>query len=110
MIQSESRILTTHAGSLPRPDALTDLHVAKSRGERVDEGELAEAIETATGDVIDRQITAGLDVINNGEMGRESFFTYVRHRMAGFGGTSSRPTMADLVEYPTFLARLTRER
>ena len=104
MRTSRERILTTHAGSLPRPPALVALHVAKSRGEPVDAAELERATEAATADVIAKQLEAGLDVINNGEMGRESFFTYVRHRMSGFGGQSTRPLMADLLAYPSYLA------
>ena len=105
MKTSLDRILTTHAGSLPRPPELTAAHVARSRGEVFDAVSLAAAIEKATRDVVAKQIEVGLDVINNGEMGRESFFTYVQHRMSGFGGQSSRAIMADLVRYPGFLQR-----
>jgi 5-methyltetrahydropteroyltriglutamate--homocysteine methyltransferase len=103
------RILTTHAGSLPRPAALTALHAAKAAGSAVDEQALESEAEAATRDVVAAQIAAGIDVVNNGEVGRESFFTYVRHRMTGFGGQSSRPTMADLLEYPTYLQMLMRQ-
>ncbi len=57
------------------------------------------------GKVIAKQIEAGIDIVNNGEMGRESFFTYVQHRMTGFGGTGTRPIMADLTRYPGSLER-----
>ncbi len=110
MERSRGRILTTHAGSLPRPPALTALLVERSEGRPIDDDALTVAVEQSTGDVIERQIDAGIDIINNGEIGRESFFTYVQHRMSGFGGHSSRPMMADLTHYPTFFDRMTRER
>jgi 5-methyltetrahydropteroyltriglutamate--homocysteine methyltransferase len=103
MLTSESRILTTHAGSLPRPAALADLHGRRSRGEAVDAGELQQAIKEATAGVIAAQVEAGVDIGNDGEQARESFVTYVQHRMTGFGGTSNRALMRDLQEHPDFL-------
>lgn len=100
---SESRILTTHAGSLPRPAALAELHGRRSRGEAVDPLELQQAIEDATAAVIAAQVDVGIDIGNDGEQARESFFTYVQHRMTGFGGTSHRPLMRDLLDHPDFL-------
>ena len=98
-----ARFLTTHAGSLPRPPALAEMHGRRSRGEPVDAGELREAVERATADVIAAQHAAGIDIGNDGEQARESFFTYVQHRMTGFGDTSQRPLMRDLAEHPDFL-------
>ena len=86
MLTSESRILTTHSGSLPRPRSLADLHGRRSRGEQVDERELRAAVEEATAAVVAAQVEAGIDIGNDGEQARESFFTYVQHRMTGFGG------------------------
>lgn len=105
MKHSADRILTTHAGSLPRPASLVALHTARYAGGVIKEAALAQAVEEATRGVIGRQIQAGLDIINNGELGRESFFTYVQHRMTGFGGIGSRPIMADLSRYPGSLER-----
>lgn len=105
MRQSTDRILTTHAGSLPRPQALIALHTNRFAGTAVEEAALDAAVEAASQAVIAKQIAAGIDIINNGEMGRESFFTYVQHRMTGFGGTSSRPIMADLLRHPGSLER-----
>ncbi|MFI5309473.1 MAG: cobalamin-independent methionine synthase II family protein [Polyangiales bacterium] len=110
MHRSRERILTTHAGSLPRPSALASLHAKKARGEAVDAGELARLAECATAEVIAHQLAVGLDVINNGEVGRESFFTYLRHRMSGFGGQSQRRAMGDLLRYPSYLQELRRAR
>lgn len=105
MAQSQDRILTTHAGSLPRPQALVRLHRAKFEREVIEEQEMEDAVREATRTVIARQIEAGLDIVNNGEVGRESFFTYVQHRMTGFGGVGTRPIMADLLRYPGSLER-----
>jgi 5-methyltetrahydropteroyltriglutamate--homocysteine methyltransferase len=103
MLTSESRILTTHAGSLPRPAALAELHGRRSTGEAIDAAALRAAIEDATTATIAAQMEAGIDIGNDGEQARESFFTYVRHRMNGFGDTSQRALMRDLLEHPDFL-------
>jgi 5-methyltetrahydropteroyltriglutamate--homocysteine methyltransferase len=103
MLTSQSRMLTTHAGSLPRPAALAELHGRRSRGEAVDPDELRLAVAEATAASITAQVDAGIDVGNDGEQARESFFTYVQHRMTGFGDTSQRPFMRDLVDHPDFI-------
>lgn len=109
MLQNTNRILTTHAGSLPRPQSLIALHTARYAGGGLEaevlETAVSTAVEDATRAIIARQIATGLDIINNGEMGRESFFTYVQHRMTGFGGNGIRPIMADLTRYPGSLER-----
>ncbi len=104
MERSEGRILTTHAGSLPRSPELLQLLVRVSRREAVDPAALAREVEASTRRVITRQLDAGIDVGNDGEQPRESFFTYVQHRMSGFGGTSDRAIMRDIVQFPSFLA------
>jgi 5-methyltetrahydropteroyltriglutamate--homocysteine methyltransferase len=103
VLTTGSRFITTHAGSLPRPAALAALHGRRSRGEHVEAAELDAAVRAATTDVITRQVEVGIDVGNDGEQARESFFTYVQHRMSGFGGASRRPVMRDLLEHPDFL-------
>jgi 5-methyltetrahydropteroyltriglutamate--homocysteine methyltransferase len=105
MQRSTGRILTTHAGSLPRPRSLIALHTARFAGTLLEDTELEQAAEQAIRAAIAKQLEVGLDIINNGEMGRESFFTYVQHRMSGFGGTGTRPIMADLTRYPGSLER-----
>ena len=100
MPTSETRFLTTHAGSLPRPRALAELHGRRSRGEAVDDDAFRAAVEEATAACIAAQQEVGIDVGNDGEQARESFFTYVQHRLTGFGGTSSRPVMRDLLDHP----------
>lgn len=79
------------------------LHGRRSRGEDVDPLELEHAVEDATMASIAAQVEAGIDIGNDGEQARESFFTYVQHRMTGFGGTSHRPLMRDLLDHPDFL-------
>ena len=83
MQRSDNRILTTHAGSLPRPAELKTLLKAKFEGKPVDAAVFDAAVEQATDAVVAKQIAAGIDIGNNGEQGRESFFTYVQHRMTG---------------------------
>lgn len=104
MQRSEERILTTHAGSLPRPPELIRLYDARARGEDVDEGRLARLGENATGSAVQKQIEAGIDVGNNGEQQREGFFLYVQHRMSGFGDGWDRFPLADVSRYPEFAA------
>jgi 5-methyltetrahydropteroyltriglutamate--homocysteine methyltransferase len=106
MQHSERCILTTHAGSLPRPAVLGEMFGALSRHAPVDHSALNAAIELATRDIIRKQLDCGIDVGNNGEQPRESFFTYVQHRMSGFGGRSERPRFKDMWAYPSFLKQL----
>ena len=103
MLTSESRILVTHAGSLPRPKALAELHGRRSRGEVVDDGDLMAAIAEATAASIAAQREVGIDIGNDGEQARESFVTYVQHRMTGFGDSSHRALMRDLADHPDYL-------
>jgi 5-methyltetrahydropteroyltriglutamate--homocysteine methyltransferase len=103
VLTTGDRFVVTHAGSLPRPKALAALHGRRSRGEDVDPAELRAAVETATAEVIARQHAVGIDCGNDGEQARESFFTYVQHRMSGFGGRSRRPVMRDLTEHVDYL-------
>ena len=103
MQTSTSRFLTTHAGSLPRSEALVSLQVARFNGEDVDLAALEQAAAESTREVIRRQAECGIDIGNNGEQARESFFTYVQHRMSGFAGVSERPPMQDMVRYPSWI-------
>ncbi|HUI27739.1 MAG TPA: methionine synthase [Candidatus Kryptonia bacterium] len=103
MQRSDRRILTTHAGSLPRPAALVEMMVRRSRREPLDATKFASTVEEATRHVVARQLEVGIDVGNNGEQPRESFFTYVQHRLSGFGGESRRPVMKDIVHFASFL-------
>jgi len=106
MLRSEKRILTTHAGSLPRTAKLKDLLVRRNRGETIDLADLEREVEQSTRRVVAKQLEAGIDIGNNGEQPRESFFTYIRDRMSGFGGRSERQFMRDIVQYPTYLEKM----
>src|SRR2546427_3923115 len=104
MKRSDDRILTTHAGSLPRSPALLEMLVRLSKREPVDAAALAREVEASTRHVIVRQLAAGIDVGNDGEQPRERFGTYVQHRMSGFSGANERPIMRDIVQFQSFLA------
>jgi 5-methyltetrahydropteroyltriglutamate--homocysteine methyltransferase len=80
---STDRILTTHVGSLPRPDDLFEMMLARMDGEPVDEKGYAERVRRAVADIVKQQVAAGLDVVNDGEMGKPSFITYATQRLAG---------------------------
>jgi len=105
----EKRILTAHAGSLPRPRSLDEMHGRRCRGEPLDEAEFKEAIERATAAVIKAQLDASIDIGNDGDAARESFFTYIRHRMTGFWATSRRKGSGrQMIEHPDFLELMAR--
>jgi len=95
-------ILTTHAGSLPRPKSLVELYARRAQGEEIDETRLAEEGEAATRWVVARQRDAGVDIPSDGEQVREAFFLYVQRRMSGFGGRWARQQGRELEHYPEF--------
>jgi 5-methyltetrahydropteroyltriglutamate--homocysteine methyltransferase len=96
-----SQILTTHVGSLPRPEDLIRTMFAKQEGVPVDPVALEQRTRTAVADVVQQQLDCGVDVVSDGEMGKPSYVTYIADRLDGFGGTSQPLTYADLVEFPT---------
>ena len=97
----EERVLTTHTGSLPRPDDLIQIMWARGDGIPVDEGALSERVASAVQEVVDRQVDAGVAIVNDGEMSKPSYATYVKDRLNGFGGESVQNYFfADLVDYP----------
>jgi 5-methyltetrahydropteroyltriglutamate--homocysteine methyltransferase len=102
MQRSTGRILTTHTGSLPRPQALTRLYALRAAGEPVDEAELDRVAAEAVRAVVRKQRDAGIDVGNNGEQQRDSFFLYLKGRLSGLGGRWERPSRADVDRYPEF--------
>ncbi len=97
-----ARLLTTHAGSLPRPHELDVAWARHSRGLEVDQVALAELVETATAGVLAKQAAAGIDVAGDGEQGRESFFTHVRERFDGFGGLGDLRPFKDIRAFPAY--------
>ena len=108
MQKSDERILTTHVGSLPRSPELTDLLIDQEQGQAIDAAALERQSEIAVQHVIDEQLKAGVDIINDGEQPRIGFQTYVPQRMRGFGGESQRPTPQDMAEFPDFMVMMQR--
>jgi 5-methyltetrahydropteroyltriglutamate--homocysteine methyltransferase len=106
----ETRIPTTHVGSLPRPQEVVDLVFAQDRGEPVDADEFDRVIGGAVADRVQRQVDAGIDWVSDGEMSKIGYATYIRHRLSGFElGDAPRATPADLDAYPGFRDRQARE-
>src|SRR5213594_1948648 len=106
MQRSTDRILTTHTGSLPRPDELTRTMFAKEEGVPVDRAALAAGIRSAVTEVVRRQADIGLDIINDGEFSKPSYATYVKDRLAGFEGASHPLQYRDLVDFPGMARRV----
>lgn len=100
MKRSVDRILTTHVGSLPRPNELIELMFARSKGKDVDADLLEQKTREAVHEVAQKQKAAGIDVVSDGEMSKASYATYVTERLTGFGGTSELPKLSDILEYP----------
>src|SRR6266436_4920195 len=100
MKRSTDRILTTHMGSLPRPDVLADLLVAQAEGKPVDAARIPALTDEAMDNIVRRQLEAGIDVGNDGEMPRSTFFGYITGRMSGFGGRSNRRPILDMQRFP----------
>lgn len=100
MLRSEDRFLTTHTGSLPRPDDLIRMMYAKEEGIPIDATALAARIKSAVSDVVARQVDAGVDIVNDGELSKPSYATYIKDRLDGFGGTSNSFRYQDLNDFP----------
>jgi len=116
---SRSRILTTHVGSLPRPDALLDLNLRRLDGEAA-EGEVAEALRDAVADVVRRQVECGIDVVNDGEYGKSTtgqsdYGPWLAYAWERLGGWEVQPDDApalmlrDAADFPTFYPTMWQE-
>ncbi len=108
MIFSRDRILTTHVGSLPRNEKLSDLLVRQEAGESFDPAEMAAEMDKAVTHVVSQQVAAGIDIGNDGEQQRVGFQTYVPQRMSGFGGVSKRRRGREFEDFPELVASLMR--
>jgi 5-methyltetrahydropteroyltriglutamate--homocysteine methyltransferase len=108
MITSRDRILTTHVGSLPRNDTITELLIKREAGEAIDAKTMSDELDRAVGDVVKKQVGAGIDVGNDGEQQRVAFQTYMAARMSGYGGESKRRVGKDFVEHPDLVATFGR--
>jgi 5-methyltetrahydropteroyltriglutamate--homocysteine methyltransferase len=108
MLQSDEpgRIQTTHTGSLPRPDDLVELLYKRDAGQLDDAALLQERVRTAVQDVVQTQVQHGLDIVNDGELGKVGYATYIRDRLTGFEGESKpRPAPLEWQEFPEFYQR-----
>lgn len=108
MKRSTDRILTTHVGSLPRPQEVADLLFAQDRGQAFDPARFDAVMRHAVADAVQNQAEAGVDIVSDGEMSKISYATYIRHRLTGFEGDSPRPTPQDLDDFPEYRDRLVK--
>jgi 5-methyltetrahydropteroyltriglutamate--homocysteine methyltransferase len=103
---SNERILTTHAGSMPRGEPLGSMLIDEEDGKRVDRKKIDELTDERVAYIMEKEVEVGVDIANDGEQGRVGFQTYVPQRMDGFGGASSRPFGKEFVEFPKFTERM----
>src|SRR5260370_6675781 len=108
MQTSQDRILTTHTGSLPRPPELRTLLVKKDQGEPYDKAELERLTGEAVLAIVRRQAEVGVDIINDGEMSKPGYSTYVADRLSGFEGHEPAKPRLDTRDHPNFMAPSTR--
>src|SRR5215471_6706503 len=108
MIHSSNRILTTHVGSLPRNQVLTDLLIRREAGEKIDASAVAAEMDRSVRTVVDAQVAAGIDIGNDGEQQRVGFQTYIPARMSGFAGESKRKVGRDFQEVPELIEQFLR--
>src|SRR5207247_2835786 len=106
MPHSTDRFLTTHTGSLPRPADLIRMMYAKEEGVPVDAAALGARIRAAVAEAVQKQVKAGVAIVNDGEMSKPSYATYVKDRLNGFGGASHPLTYRDLVDFPEMAKRV----
>jgi len=103
--RSTNRILTTHTGSLPRPPALIAVLKERQRGNDVPSGEFMRHAASAVEDVVQKQQSVGLDIVNDGEQSKPDYSTYIKDRLNGFGGEMEvHPTSRDGVDFPAFFS------
>ena len=100
MRRSTDKFLTTHTGSLPRPADLIRMMFAKEEGVPVDPAALGRRIRAAVAEMVKKQVTADVTLVNDGEMSKPSYATYVKDRLNGFGGASHPLQYRDLVDFP----------
>ena len=106
MMRSTERFLTTHTGSLPRPDDLIRMMYAKEEGVPVESHALAARVRSAVAEIVKKQADAGVDLVNDGELSKPSYATYVKDRLAGFGGTGNTFVYQDLADFPNLQQRV----
>ena len=97
-----TKILTTHVGSLPRSKALSELLFAKDKGDSFSENEFDDVVKQNVSDIVKKQLDTGIDFVSDGEMSKISYATYVKDRINGFSGESERRAPADLDAFPEY--------
>ena len=106
---AQDRILTTHVGSLPRPQEVVDQLFAEDAGTLTDHATYARVMREAVATVVKRQVDVGVDVVSDGEMSKISYATYIRHRLTGFElGEMPRAVPRDLDDFPDYKERLAK--
>ena len=106
MKTSSDRILTTHVGSLPRSQAVTELLLAKEHEKDYDRELFKHTIRQGVADAVDRQLDTGIDIVSDGETGKIGYSTYIHTRLSGFGGDTERKPPLDVAAYPEFRTRM----
>ena len=106
MHKSTQRFLTTHTGRLPRPDDLVRAMYAREEGVPVDAQALERRVASAVAEVVTKQVEAGIDIVDDGEMSKPSYATYVKDRLSGFGGSGNTFVYQDLVGFPNLARRV----
>ncbi len=107
MKHSKERILTTHVGSLPRSQAVTDVVFAREASGEPDFSAAANVtLGTEVTEVVRRQVSAGVDVVSDGELSKISYATYIKDRITGFDGDTPREPGLDLIEFPRLMKKL----
>ena len=104
----KSKILTTHVGSLPRSQELSELIFSKDNKEIFDELKFNLVVKKNVENVVKKQLDIGLDIISDGEMSKISYATYIKERMSGFSGESERKAPADLDDYPDYKNKIAK--
>src|ERR1700748_455963 len=100
MKRSTERFLTTHTGSLPRPEDLVRTMFDKEEGVTADMAALKAQTGSAGAAVVEKKVEAGIDIVNDGEMSKPSYATYIKDRLYGFGGTGNSFAFQDIEDFP----------
>jgi 5-methyltetrahydropteroyltriglutamate--homocysteine methyltransferase len=109
MRRNRDRILTTHVGSMPRPQTVVDQLFAEDQGRDIDRTAFDATMRDAVSEVVAKQVASGVDIVSDGEMSKISYATYIRHRLTGFEiGEMPRAVPRDLDDFPDYKDRLAR--
>ena len=100
MQTSTDRILTTHVGSIPRPDELTDILYKIEFNEPYENNNFISLLKNSVANIVSNQLDWGLDIINDGEMGKTGYATYIQQRLDGFSGESASIRFDDMSNFP----------